>query len=296
MFGAWWGERAVREFRIGLLGGTSLVGKCLWPLLRDAGCHVTAFTRGTCPASSSAVVWRDVGNWRGLKLDAVVSLIPVWALSAYREQLAATGARRIVALSSTSRFTKDASSDTVELAIAKRLKEGEEQLQSWSEEREIEWVVLRPTLIYGYGRDKNIAEIAHFIRRFGFFPLLGNAVGLRQPLHAEDVAIACMAALQAPGAANRAYNLSGGETLPYRDMVTRVFTTLHRPLRLLPVPLPAVRVAVALLRCLPRYRHWSAAMAERMNRDLVFDYSDATRDLGFLPRPFTLAPRDLPIS
>ncbi len=38
--------------------------------------------------------------------------------------------------------------------------------------------------------------------------------------------------------------------------------------RLLPVPLFAFRVAVALLRHLPRYRNWSSAMAERMNRDL----------------------------
>ncbi len=60
----------------------------------------------------------------------------------------------------------------------------------------VEWVILRPTLIYGHGRDKNITEIARFIRRFGFFPLLGKANGLRQPIHVEDVAEACFAALR----------------------------------------------------------------------------------------------------
>jgi hypothetical protein len=49
-----------------------------------------------------------------------------------------------------------------------------------------------------------------------------------------------------------------------------------------------------MLRHLPRYRLWSAAMVERMNRDLVFDHSDATRDLDFLPQPFQLTPEDLP--
>src|SRR3546814_2901272 len=80
---------------------------------------------------------------------------------------------------------------------------------------------------------------------------------LRQPIHAEDVAAACVVALQAPGAANRAYNLSGGETLAYREMVARVFAALGRPARLVTVPLWAFRLAVAVLRRLPRYRHWT---------------------------------------
>jgi nucleoside-diphosphate-sugar epimerase len=166
-------------------------------------------------------------------------------------------------------------------------------VQAWAENHDVQWVILRPTLIYGLGRDKNITEIARFIRRFGFFPLFGKADGQRQPIHAQDVAKACLAALRAPGAANRAYNLSGGETLPYRDMVVRVFAALGRPPRLLPLPLSAFRLAVALLRWLPRYRHWTAAMAERMNRDLVFDHAKATRDLAFKPRGFVLSVQDV---
>lgn len=89
------------------------------------------------------------------------------------------------------------------------------------------WVILRPTLIYGRGRDRNITVIARFIRRFGFFPVLGRATGLRQPVHAEDVALACHRALEAPAATNRAYNISGGETVTYREMVRRVFLALE---------------------------------------------------------------------
>ncbi len=117
---------------------------------------------------------------------------------------------------------------------------------------------------------------------------------MRQPIHAEDVAAACVSALQAPDAANRAYNISGGETLTYREMVARVFAALGRRPRLLTVPLWVFRLAVSVLPCLPRYRQWSAAMAERMNRDLVFDHTEAARDIGFKPRYFALAAEDLP--
>jgi hypothetical protein len=56
------------------------------------------------------------------------------------------------------------------------------------------------------------------------------------------------------------------------------------------VPLSAFRLAV---RWLPRYQHWTAAMAERMNRDLVFDHAKATQDLAFKPRGFVLSMQDV---
>ncbi len=184
--------------------------------------------------------------------------------------------------------------NTAEQATAAKLIDGEARVRAWAESRGIEWVILRPTLIYGLGRDKNISEIARFIRRFGFFPVLGEAKGLRKPIHAEDVAGACLAALQGSDVRSRSYNISGGETLTYREMVARIFTALGRRPRVLTVPLWAFRLAVTMLRCLPRYRQWSAAMAERMNRDLVFDHADAVRDLGFKPRGFELTAEDLP--
>lgn len=157
-------------------------------------------------------------------------------------------------------------------------------------------MILRPTLIYGMGQDKNISEIDRFICRFGFFPVFGRAQGLRQPIHAEDVAAACVSALQVPEAPNRAYNITGGETLTYREMVARVFVKLERRLHLVTVPLWIFRLAISMFRLLPRYRQWSAAMAERMNRDLVFDDAEAVRDLGFKSRGFALEEKDLPVS
>lgn len=208
--------------------------------------------------------------------------------------LEALGARRIVALSSTSRLTKQDSSDLGEQAVVRRLSEAEAKVQAWAAEQGVEWVILRPTLIYGLGRDKNIADIARFIRRFRFFPLLGKANGQRQPIHAQDVADACVAAMRAPGVKNRAYNISGGETLTYQEMVTRIFKAMDRPPLMPRVPLVAFRSAVSLLRLLPGYGHLSAAMAERMNRDLVFDHREATRDFAFKPRKFALSAQDLP--
>lgn len=313
--------------QVGVLGATSFVGECLLPLLTGNGWQVTAFSRRVVGQSGDGVTWRQLplaehpspqpyplpsgettrqptkqvnlqisaNPKRGEEITPHwICVAPIWVLPDYFSILEAHGVRRIVALSSTSRFTKDDSSDLEEQAIARRLAKAEERVQDWAESKGIEWVVLRPTLIYGRGRDKNISEIAHFIRRFGFFPLLGQANGLRQPVHADDVAGACFAALNAPRATNLAYNISGSETLAYRDMVVRIFTALGRRPRLLTVPLWVFSLAVTMLRCLPRYRQWSTAMAERMNQELVFDHADATRDFGFRPRRFSLNADNLP--
>lgn len=307
--------------RIGLLGATSLVGECLMPLLGAGGRQVIAFSRRRVERGGDGVLWCELKGSSGLHplmpkalrgagspspltpegergLDGGIThwvcLAPIWVLPEYFIMLETYGVRRVVVLSSTSRFTKTDSSDRGEHGTAAKLAEGEERLRLWAERIGIEWVILRPTLIYGRGKDKNISEIARFIRRFGFFPLLGRAMGLRQPVHAEDVAAACVAALISPAAANRAYNLSGGETLPYREMVARVFLTLNYRARLLTVALGVFRFALVCLRLLPRYRHWSAAMAERMNANLVFDHKEASRDLNFAPRPFHLTAKELP--
>ena len=286
------------EPRIGLFGATSFVGASLLLLLADKGRRVAAFSRQARTRSDGNADWYHIGvdalprpgdevipNW--------ICVAPIWVLPLYFDLMLASGARRVVALSSTSRYTKQESSDPAERAVADQLIEGEAKLQDWAECNGIEWVVLRPTLIYGQGRDRNVSEIASFIRRFGFFPVFGPAQGLRQPVHADDVTAACVAALDRPLAANRAYNISGGETLSYREMVGRIFAALGLRPRIVKVPLGVLAAGTTLLRIFPRYRHWTAAMAGRMSRDLVFGHEDATRDLGYAPRPFRPDPEDL---
>lgn len=284
----------------GLLGANSLVGECLIQRLSKDDRHTFAFSRHPPDGNTeTGVTWLHLPASVPTRAEAPqikdwVCVAPIWVLPQYFGMIEAHGARRVVALSSTSLFVKGESSNRGEQELARRLAEGERALRVWADTHAVEWVSLRPTLIYGRGRDKNLTEIVRFVRRWGFFPLLGKADGLRQPVHAEDVAAACVSALTVPAAANRTYNLSGGETLPYREMVCRVFGVVGKSPYLVTIPRWLFRLAVAALRLLPRYRHWTTEMAERMNRDLVFDHADAARDLGFSPRLFRLSPEDLP--
>jgi uncharacterized protein YbjT (DUF2867 family) len=294
--------------RAGVIGATSLIGDCLLPLLLDDGYYVAAFSRRVHDTQSlfknTHVEWQILSQAESSSFSDIfppeneisrwVCLAPIWVVPEYFPLLLHYGVKHIVAVSSTSRFAKSDSSDIVEKEVAKRLADGENSLIEWAKTNDVSWTILRPTLTYGLGRDKNVSVIALFIQRFSFFPLLGEARGLRQPVKAHDVALCCSAALNTEKAFNRSYNISGGETLTYREMVGRIFLAMGKSPRFVTFPLWIFRTSVAYLRILPRFRHWSAAMAERMNQDLVFDHEDACRDLGFSPRPFLLTQEDLP--
>jgi nucleoside-diphosphate-sugar epimerase len=265
------------------MGATSLVGDVLLPLLAREGLRPVAFSRSPQSRGKpvAGVEWRlaslsgGAPAFAGERIEQWVSLAPIWSLPEHFGMLEGYGARKVVALSSTSIETRRRSDRPMELDIARRLEEGEERLNVWAQARGMCAIILRPTLIYLRGRDKNITRIAGFIRRFGFFPLLGAARGLRQPVHAEDVAAACARALSL--CTNRLYCLSGGETLTFREMVERVFASMGRQPRLL--MLPRWVFAAGGRRTM--------ALAERMNQDFVFDHCEAAREIGFIPRPFT---------
>lgn len=293
---------------VGVIGATSIVGECLLPMLVKEGYEVVAFSRQErCVQPYSAdtpVIWKHLtksilSNQSNVsttekKISFWIHLAPIWVLPEYFSMLSAYGARHIVAVSSTSKVTKNSSADSHERKLAERLAVNEEGFVKWAEKEKINYTLLSSTMIYGLGRDENVSVIASFIRRFSFFCVFGAALGLRQPVHARDVAFACVNAISRSAAINRFYHISGGEILNYREMVCRIFSALGKTPRFIQIPLWFFRCAIFILRVFPPFRHWSYAMAERMNQDLVFDHTEASRDLDFSPRKFYLDQDDLP--
>jgi nucleoside-diphosphate-sugar epimerase len=282
-------------------GAGSQVGYFLIPRLCAAGWRVIAVSRRpeAQAVAGFGAHWAGAGQAQWVRADleqpavawaqgclAWIHLGPLRLAAARAPQAAAAGVQRIVAFGSTSRFTKAASASPREQRIVADLEAGERELARAAAALGIAATVLRPTLIYGAGLDRNVMVIAQAIRRFGFFPLVGGGRGLRQPVHADDLAQACVAALDLPPAPDRAYDLSGAEVLTYRAMVERVFAALGRAPRLLPVPLAAIGVALWGLARLSRYRDFNVEMARRMSLDMTFAHDAATRDLGYRPRRF----------
>ena len=277
----------MRSGTLAVLGARSLLGQ---PLLQPAAeryARVVAFSRQPpVDAKTAAWVWADPCTAEAPgPLEDWVSVAPIWVVPDYFSLIERSGGRRLVVLSSTSVLTKASSDDPHERAVVERLQTGEAGVKAWAASRDIDCTVLRPTLVYGYRRDQNVEAIARMIRRLGWVALPSGAHGQRQPVHADDVAAAALAAL-ARADGQRTFILSGGETLSYRAMVERIFAAEGRRPRILTLPLPLLALPARLgLPGLP-----SAAMLRRMREDLVFDHAAARTALGFEPRPFQPGP------
>lgn len=282
--------------RVLLTGASCQIGLFLIPRLLGEGHQIFAISRhwrrpgGSTEQGDGGVEWLvdDVltpkSSWPAA--DALIHIAPLRLLPGLLPDFLDKGGRRVICFGTTSRYSKAVSGDMKEQAFAAEQIAAESRVIELSEAASAAWTVFRPTLIYGAGMDRNVTMIARIIRRFGLFPLFGAASGRRQPVHADDLAAACVAVLAEPKTFNSAYDLAGGETLSYRAMVERIFAAEGQTPRFLPVPLAAFRAAMWCMSCIPRFKDFNAEMARRMNEDLVFDSTNAACDFGFAPRQF----------
>jgi nucleoside-diphosphate-sugar epimerase len=192
--------------------------------------------------------------------------------------------QRLVVFSSTSVITKQDTEIPSEREMISKLADAERTIAAACEQHGVGWTILRPTLIYAEGRDINITPLSRLIRRFGFMPLVGGGPGLRQPVHAEDLAIGAISAARNSAAVNKFYSLPGGETLAYSEMIGRIFDGLGMPRRTVSVPPSLWRAAFLFAR--PLFPAANVAMGIRMMKDMIFDSTPATRDFGWNPRSF----------
>jgi len=184
-------------------------------------------------------------------------------------QLEAAGVKRAVFVSTTAIFTSlPAASKAVRL-------EAERAVQGST----LAWTIVRPTMIYGTPRDRNISRLLRYLRRWPVFPLCGNA--LWQPVHVDDLADAIVSVLRSSATVGRAYNLPGATPMRFADLIrTAARAVGRRQVLLVPVPQSAAMLAAQITHVV------SPEQIQRLAEDKAFDYADAARDFAYAPRTF----------
>src|SRR4051794_24915624 len=270
-----------------VVGATGIVGGYIVEHLVRSGQTPLALSRARHNNCGAVWLQGDLAapeTWKPLSFETLYCTAEIGLLADALPHVYTTALKRVVAFTSTSLVTKIESEIASERELLRRLAEGERRLIAICDRYGIGWTILRPTLIYAEGRDGNVSRLARLIRQFGVLPLMGSGPGLRQPVHAEDLAIGAIAAAASEAATGKIYALVGGETISYREMVGRIFDALGKPRRIISVPPLFWRLAFALAK--PFLLNANVAMGVRMAKDMVFDPMPAVRDFGWRPRAF----------
>jgi uncharacterized protein YbjT (DUF2867 family) len=149
-------------------------------------------------------------------------------------------------------------------------------------------IIVRPTMVYGSERDRNVHKVIEFAARYRFLPFPTGATGLIQPVHFVDLAAAIVALLEGPRGVT--VPVGAAEPIPLRAAVSAMFSALGVGERIMPVPYaPAHAVAKLFDRFLTRR---ASEMLERTRDDRVADNTTLSRLTAIAPRTFPVGVRD----
>ena len=145
--------------------------------------------------------------------------------------------------------------------------------------------IFAPSIVYTPG-DPWLTLLER-LSRLPAMPVSGSGRAAYEPIWAEDVAAAVMAALS--NGASGSYDLAGPEILTYNDIVRTVLRAADRRRRLVHIPLPIVRSSLRLLRRVggPKvFATWEEA--ELMEEPMVSERGTADPEaLGVKPLPMS---------
>jgi len=151
----------------------------------------------------------------------------------------------------------------------------------------IDLTILRPTMIYGDMRDRNLSKLIKGIDRYWVFPVIDNGRNLIQPVNARDLGKAYYDVLTNPDkTSNTTYDLSGNEPLQLIEVLRQISLLLGRKTRFVNVPMWLALLSARFLRIITLRKVDIVEKILRMGENRNYSHEAAIHDFGYSPMPF----------
>jgi uncharacterized protein YbjT (DUF2867 family) len=180
-------------------------------------------------------------------------------------------------------FVSTTSVTTTLPAPSKRIRLAAERQIRYSQ---LQWTIIRPTMIYGAARDRNLSRLLRLLSRTRLFPVPGGGRHLQQPVHVTDVADAVLNAVERPPTAGLTYDVAGPSPMTFVELLRACAQAVASRARFVPVPLMPVIALASGYERISQHPLIRAEQLRRLAEDKAFAIEAAVRDLGYAPRPF----------
>jgi nucleoside-diphosphate-sugar epimerase len=190
--------------------------------------------------------------------------------------------KKAVFVGSTSRFQKINSEDSKELELVRKMENSESEINA----SKINTVIIRPTMLYGIDKDKNIFNLINFMSKYHCFPIIGKGIGKKQPVYVGDVADAVISVLFNDKIIKNEYNIPGAEPILYKNMISAIKKNLNTPVLVFQIPVWLAKLGFKIYKLLNKKTIVNEAMINRVNKDFLFDYEKAKQDFNYKPLTF----------
>ncbi|XKE94022.1 NAD-dependent epimerase/dehydratase family protein [Metaplanococcus flavidus] len=148
------------------------------------------------------------------------------------------------------------------------------------------YIILRPTMIYGNHRDHNMHKLIKFINTIPVFPVFGDGSALMQPVHVEDLASATISAHNSKYINNEDFVLSGGSVVTYKEVITTIKDELGKKTKLFYIPIKLAVFGAGILSKMFSKPIISVEQVKRLQEDKAYPNEKARKLLNYNPRSF----------
>ena len=184
--------------------------------------------------------------------------------------------KRVIFISSTSIFT----------SLNVDSKKVREQSENLIKNSKLDWTILRPTMIYGSERDRNMIRLIKWIDKYRFIPIFGKGKNLQQPIYVKDLSNSIVDILDNEKTFKNIFNLAGRNSLSFLQVINLIEKGLNK--KIIKIFLPA-----KFFSCLFKFLEYlginlpiKSEQIDRLNEDKNFKYEKAKKYFGYDPISF----------
>lgn len=155
------------------------------------------------------------------------------------------------------------------------------------EGKNIEVVILRPTLIYGSIHDNNMIVFIKMIDKLKYVPIVDNGSGLLQPVFAKDLGKAYYQVITNTSISAGNYILSGDQPITMKALFQEIANTLNKKVVFISF---SSRTSILLAKILKNFTFGKLNFIERVQRmteDRSFSHEKASLDFGYKTTPLS---------